>query len=184
VAELKGATLVFDLESQRLVHEVGGWEHAGRLGLAAAVTLDAETGRIQRFVEADAPRLIECLRGAGRVIGCNLIGFDYLVLAPYGLDPSELAEPGRTLDLLDSLARALGYRVPLENVASATLGEHKSADGVAAVAWYRQGLLEKVLDYCEQDVRVTHRLWEHGRSQKYVRCRDANFRLRQVPVSW
>jgi DEAD/DEAH box helicase domain-containing protein len=135
-------------------------------------------------VESDAAVLIGELRRAGMVIGCNLLGFDYGVLAPYGLDPLELAAPGRTLDLLDSLHRAAGIHVALDNVAAATLGVHKSADGLAAVAWYRQGLIEKVLDYCEQDARVTHRLWEYGRTHHLVRIRDTAFRLREIPVTW
>lgn len=180
MVERKGPTLVFDLETQRLVHEVGGWANAAQLGLAAAVTLEAGSGAIRRYTEKEVQPLIESLTSAERVIGCNLLGFDYAVLAPYGFAPSGVD----TLDLTDHLARILGVHLALENLVSATLGEHKAADGLAAVTWYRQGQIEKVLDYCEQDVRVTHRLWEHGRRNKVVRYRDASFRLREVHVSW
>jgi DEAD/DEAH box helicase domain-containing protein len=77
----------------------------------------------------------------------------------------------------------VGFHVSLENVAAATLGGEKSADGVAAVAWYRQGKIDKVLDYCEADVRLTFDLWQHGRRLKIVRYRDSGFRLREVPVA-
>ena len=177
-------TLVFDLETQKLVHEVGGWDKVSLLGLAAAVTLEAETGRVRHYVESDAPALIADLNDAGRVIGYNILGFDYPVLSGYGFDPFELGAPGRTLDLSDTLYRALGIHVSLENVAAENLGVHKSADGLAAVAWYRQGLVEKVLEYCEEDVRITHQLWEYGRRQRSVRYRDSGFRLRDVPVLW
>jgi DEAD/DEAH box helicase domain-containing protein len=175
-------TLIFDVETQRLAHEVGGWGNVDRLGLAAAVTLDAQTGEVARFAEADAPALIEHLADAELIVGYNLLRFDYPVLRPYGLEPEELA--GRTIDLLDHLYRSLGFHVSLDNVASATLGEHKSADGLAAVTWYRQGLLDRVFEYCEQDVRLTGRVWEHGRAQRQVRFRDRDFRLREVPVAW
>jgi DEAD/DEAH box helicase domain-containing protein len=181
---LNGPTLVFDLETQRLAHEVGGWGNVSRLGLSAAVTLDAQSGIIRRYIEKDAPGLITDLLGAGRVIGYNILGFDYAVLEPYGLDTFELSAAGRTIDLADSLYRALGFHITLDNVASATLGLSKPADGLAAVQWYRQGFIEKVLDYCEQDVRVTHQLWEHGRTHRRVRIRDTAFRLRDVPVAW
>jgi DEAD/DEAH box helicase domain-containing protein len=181
---MTGATLVLDVETQRLAQEVGGWAFVDRLGLAAAVTLDVLTGEVRRYVEADAAALVQQLTDAARIVGYNLIRFDYRVLRPYGFDPSELLLERRTIDLLDHLYRALGFYVSLDNVASATLGAAKSADGFAAVTWYRQGLIEKVLDYCEQDVLITNRLWQHGLRTHVVRIRDRNMRLRDVPVVW
>lgn len=179
---MAGRILIFDVETQRLAQEVGGWGHVDRLGLAAAVALDAQTGDVLRFAEADAPALIGQLNNAELVVGYNLLRFDYPVLRPYGFDPTNVLD--RTIDLLDHLYRSLGFRVSLDNVANATLGEHKSADGLAAVSWYRQGLIDRVFEYCEQDVRVTGRVWEHGRVRRQVRFRDKDFRLREVPVAW
>lgn len=178
---MSGPTLVFDLETQRLAHEVGGWGHVERLGLAAAVLLEVETSVAAHYTEAEAPALIERLASAGRVIGYNLLRFDYAVLRPYGLAPGL---EGRTTDMLAELHRALGFYLPLDNLAAATLGETKTADGLAAVRWYRQGQIEKVLAYCEQDVRLTWRLWEHGRVRRQVQYRDRDHRLRSVPVRW
>ncbi len=113
----------------------------------------------------------------------NLLRFDYTVLRPYGFDPARLL-PEQTTDLLEHLTRTLGFHVSLDNVASATLGARKSADGLAAVSWYRQGEIAKVLDYCEEDVRITARLWEHGRAHRQVAFRDRDYRLRAVPVAW
>ncbi len=172
--------LVLDLETQRLAQEVGGWAHVELLGLAVAVTLDVEAGTVRRFVEADAPQLVRHLSRADAIIGYNVLRFDFAVLRPYGFQPEGIA----TIDLLDHLYRRLGFHVALDNVANATLGEQKSADGIQAVTWFRQGELEKVFAYCESDARLTHRLWEHGRNNRSVRFRDRDFRLRQVPVSW
>ncbi len=181
---MTGAPLVLDVETQRLAQEVGGWAFVDRLGLAAAVTLDVQTGDVRRYVEADAPALVQQLTGAATIVGYNLIRFDYQVLRPYGLDPSDLLIGRRTIDLLDHLYRALGFYVSLDNVAGATLGAAKTADGFAAVAWYRQGLIDKLLDYCEEDVLITNRLWQHGLRTHAVRIRDRNMRLRDVPVVW
>jgi DEAD/DEAH box helicase domain-containing protein len=181
---MSGATLVLDVETQRLAQEVGGWAFVDRLGLAAAVTLDVLTGEVRRYTEADATALVQHLTDASRIVGYNLIRFDYQVLKPYGLNPADLLRERRTIDLLDHLYRALGFYVSLDNVAGATLGAAKSADGFAAVTWYRQGLIDKVLDYCEQDVLLTSRLWQHGLQTHVVRIRDRNLRLRGVPVAW
>jgi len=178
-----GSTLVFDLETKRLAQEVGGWSNIDKLGLAAAVLLVVETDETHRFVEQDAEELIGQLLKADQVVGFNIVRFDYQVLRPYGLTPvPDLI--GRTVDLLDHIYQSLGYRISLDNLAEATLGERKSADGLAAVKWYREGKLDQVLDYCEQDVRITHRLWEYGRQNGQIKYRDREFGLHTLPVSW
>jgi DEAD/DEAH box helicase domain-containing protein len=69
-------------------------------------------------------------------------------------------------------------------LAGATLGAAKSADGLQAVRWYRQGRIEEILDYCQQDVQVTRQLYEYGKQQKHVKFQDRNYRTKMVPVSW
>jgi DEAD/DEAH box helicase domain-containing protein len=180
---LNGGTFVFDLETKNLAHEVGGWTNIDKLGLAAAVLLHVETGEVFRYVEQDASALIAQLMGADQVVGFNVKRFDYEVLRPYGLvqDP-ELIQ--KTIDLLDHIYHYLGFRLSLDNLAEATLSESKSADGILAVQWFREGKIDQVLDYCEQDVHVTHRLWEYGREKGHVNYRDRDFRLQRVPVTW
>ena len=178
-----GNTLVFDLETKRLAHEVGGWSNIDKLGLAAAVLLVVETNETYHFLEQDAEELIRQLLKADQVVGFNVVRFDYQVLRPYGLTPgSDLID--RTVDLLDHVYRSLGFRISLDNLAGATLGEHKSADGLAAVKWYREGKLDRVLEYCEQDVRITHRLWQYGRQNGQIKYRDRDYSLRTLSVSW
>ena len=180
---LNTGTIVFDLETKNLAHEVGGWSNIDKLGLAAAVLLHAETGEIFRYVEQDANELIAKLLNADQVVGFNVVRFDYDVLRPYGLSQNpNLIQ--KTIDLLDHLYQDLGFRLSLDNLAEATLNETKSADGIIAVQWFREGKINQVLDYCEQDVLVTHRLWEYGRENGHVKYRDRNFRLQRVPVSW
>jgi DEAD/DEAH box helicase domain-containing protein len=52
------------------------------------------------------------------------------------------------------------------------------------VRWYKEGRIQEILDYCQQDVEVTRQLYEYGRLHKHVRYRDRNYRARQVQVSW
>ena len=72
----------------------------------------------------------------------------------------------------------------MDDVAAATLGESKSADGLQAVRWFRQGQLDKVTDYCRRDVEVTWKVYEFGRQNGYIRYRDRNWRVHQLPVRW
>lgn len=174
-------TIVFDLETKKLAEEVGGWSHIADMGLACAVTLNTATGEFGRFLEADASILVAALQDAALVVGFNLKRFDYTVLQPY---TTERLADLPTLDLLEHVERALGFRLPLDELARATLGVQKAADGVLAVQWFRQGRVEDVLDYCQQDVTVTRDLYEHGRLHKHLKYRDRRGRLRQVNVTW
>ncbi|MFQ6102640.1 MAG: DEAD/DEAH box helicase, partial [Anaerolineae bacterium] len=65
-----------------------------------------------------------------------------------------------------------------------TLGTAKTADGLQAIRWFRQGRIDKVLEYCQQDVEVTRQLYEFGRANGYVQYRDNRWRIRKVPVHW
>jgi DEAD/DEAH box helicase domain-containing protein len=177
------STVVVDLETQRLAQEVGGWSNIDRMGFAAGVLFEHETEHIQQFLEPDVPHLLDCLQSAEQVVGFNLLRFDYTVLKPYGLQvgPELIA---KTIDMLQVIERSLGFRLPLASLAEATLGEGKSADGMQSVRWFREGKLDQVLKYCEQDVRVTHRLWVHGRDQGYLCYFDRRGAIQRVDVSW
>ena len=78
----------------------------------------------------------------------------------------------------------LGWRPSLDAIASATLGETKSADGLQAVRWYRQGQLDKIAEYCKRDVEVTWRVYDFGRMNGFVQYRDRRYRIQKVPVNW
>ncbi len=173
--------LVFDLETKHLADEVGGWNHIARMGLACAVTLDMGTGEFKRYVEADAPRLADDLNEAALVVGFNVRRFDYAVLQPYTTH-NLLAIP--TVDILEHVQRTLGFRVGLDALARATLGTTKSASGTQAVRWFREGRLEEVFEYCEQDVSVTRSLYEYGLARKHLKYHDRARRVRVVPVRW
>jgi DEAD/DEAH box helicase domain-containing protein len=171
----------FDLETQRDFNEVGGRENLRQAGLSVAVTYSTATGQYRHYTEASIADLITELRSADLVVGFNLLGFDYEVLRGYSDLPLETLP---TLDLLDHIARRIGFRVSLEAIANATLGDTKLADGSQALRWWREGKLKELAEYCQHDVEVTRRVYEFGRAQGYVQYRDRNYRIQKVPVNW
>jgi DEAD/DEAH box helicase domain-containing protein len=173
--------VVFDLETQRSIQEVSGRRNIHRLGLSVAVTYSSADDAFHHYTEDSVPKLIAELQGAGRVIGFNLLGFDYRVLSAY---TSTRLSGLPTLDMLDHISRRLGFRVGLDALAEATLGSSKSADGLQAIRWWRTGEMEKLFAYCELDVEITRQLYEFGQRQKYVQYRDRRRGLRRVPVNW
>lgn len=175
------STLIFDLETQYLADEVGGWDNIAKMKLACAVTYNLDSGQFTRYRETDVNQLLTDLRAATRVVGFNIQRFDYEVLRPYaGGQPLQLP----TVDLLVDIYTMLGFRLSLDAVASATLGHSKSADGVAAVRWFRDGQIDKVLDYCQQDVQVTLDLYRFGQQNKHVKYKDKFGRVKLVAVRW
>jgi DEAD/DEAH box helicase domain-containing protein len=86
--------------------------------------------------------------------------------------------------MMQDLAASLGFRLSLDSVATATLQVSKSADGLQAVRWYRQGLIDQVLDYCQQDVEITKRVHEFGQQNRFVYYWDRQYQRQMVPVSW
>jgi len=124
---------------------------------------------------------VDELCSADLVVGYNVLEFDYEVLRGY-VNQSFDAVP--TLDIMEHLARRLGFRVSLDAVATATLRVNKSADGLQAIRWYRQGLIDKVLTYCQKDVEITRQLHEHGTQYKVVYFWNKQYQRQMVQVSW
>ncbi|MBN2289053.1 MAG: DEAD/DEAH box helicase [Candidatus Glassbacteria bacterium] len=156
---------VLDIETQRLAEEVGGWANKHLMRLSVAVMQDLATGEMLTFTEADVDSLLEHLSAADLVVGFNLIDFDYQVMRAYGpFDFSRL----NTFDILQDIHRRLGYRLSLGELGEKTLGVRKTADGLQAVEWFRLGEIEKIIQYCAADVRLTARLFEHGLREGYL----------------
>jgi DEAD/DEAH box helicase domain-containing protein len=64
------------------------------------------------------------------------------------------------------------------------LGEAKAGGGLQALRWWKAGRLDLIEQYCRQDVEMTRRLWELGRRQGYLLCRDRAERTVRVQVRW
>jgi DEAD/DEAH box helicase domain-containing protein len=171
----------FDVESQKLFHEVGGRD-ASRLLLACGVTWSTARNDFAVYWEQDAAALIAELKSADRVIGFNIIGFDYEVLKPYARH--ENFRSFRSTDMLQDVYRSLGFRLSLDSIARATLGISKSSDGVQSVQWFRNGELDKVAEYCKSDVDITRRVYEFGREHGYVHYYSKLGSKLKVAVPW
>ncbi|MDX1378032.1 MAG: ribonuclease H-like domain-containing protein [Anaerolineales bacterium] len=171
----------FDLESQKLFQEVSGRDPS-KLLLACGVTWSTERNDFAVYWEDDVQALIAELRSADRVIGFNIISFDYQVLKPYA--PQENFRAFRSTDILQDIFRTLGFRISLDSIAKATLGTTKTADGVKSVEWFREGHLDKVADYCKGDVDITRQVYEFGRDNGFVHYYSKMGSKLKVSVNW
>ena len=60
---------------------------------------------------------------------------------------------------IGDIYQRLGYRISLDHLALVTLGRKKTADGLQALKWWKQGKLKEIVDYCKQDVKITNDLF-------------------------
>jgi DEAD/DEAH box helicase domain-containing protein len=173
--------LVFDLETQRSFQDVGGRTAMRQLGMSVGVVYSFRDDRFRAYFEAEANQLITTLRQAELVIGFNLLGFDYEVLKGYQDVPLEQAP---TLDIMVDLHAKLGFRPKLDSVVQATLGAAKTADGLQALAWWKEGRLDLIEKYCSEDVRLTRDLYLFGKRNRHMLVSRYSGSPIKVVVDW
>ncbi len=172
----------FDLETQRSANDVGGWDKKADMLMSVGVTYSTRRGTYHIYPESEVLFLIEELLAADLVIGYNHISFDYEVLMGY--DIRDLKAQTRNLDMLSYLADLLEHRPKLESVASASLGQGKSAVGTDAIKWWRQGKYREVAQYCCYDVKVTKEVYEYGARNGRVAYVNRFNHRDEVAVEW
>ena len=173
--------LFFDLETQKSADEVGGWENAHKMKLATGVVWDSLEEGYFTYLEKEAKQLVEKLRTADRVVGFNVIGFDYAVLQPYAnIDLREIA----TFDMLIDIRKKLGFRLSLNHLAQHTLQAEKSADGLLSLKWWKEGKIEQIKEYCRRDVEITRDLFLFGVKNGYVAYLNKTRGVQQLEVEW
>ena len=152
-----------------------------RLGVSVADAYRYDTDEFVVFTEDTIDGLIDLLGEASLVVGYNILGFDYRVLSAY---TDHNLEELPTFDIMFDLEARLGFRPKLDSVVSATLGEAKTADGLQAVEWWRSGEVQRIIDYCRDDVRVTRDLYDFGKRNRWVYVTRFGGKPRRVEVDW
>lgn len=161
--------VVFDLETQKDFAEVGGRGRNHLLKVSVVAAYAYPDNKFYVYEENAVHKLGELLQEADLVIGYNILNFDYEVLRPYlRYDPHSLP----TLDLLAEVEKVLGHRIGLGALAAATLGTNKTASGLEAIRFWREGLLDKLKDYCIADVRITRDLYEYAQQHGKLYYKD------------
>lgn len=156
--------VVLDIETRNTFQDVGAY-NPSLLEVSLVGVYFYETDSFESFLKEDLPKLWPRLERADRIIGYNLIGFDYPCLQTnYTGNIMKLP----TVDLLVEIEKQLGFRIKLDDVAQATLGVGKSGHGLMAVEYWRKGEIDKLREYCLQDVRVTRDVYEHALNQGEV----------------
>jgi hypothetical protein len=169
--------LVLDLETKRSFNDVGGAHNRAALGVSVVGVYHYEGDRFVAYREDAFDALSDTLRAAEQIIGFNLVGFDWPVLA------AELGDWVRdlpTLDLMLEAQKVLGHRISLDSLAQATLGAGKLGSGLDALEYYRMGDWAKLERYCLEDVKLTRDLYEYAKQHGQLFFSKG---LRRAPVA-
>ena len=175
----------FDLETQNLISDfnVVNFSH---LKMSVGVTYNTLREDYNIYTEQNIQSLIHELLVADAIVGFNHQIFDYGVLSAYmpALAYENLKKV-KSLDMYLYIQDKIVHGISLDSVAKATLNTAKTGTGVEAVEWYRQGKIELIKEYCQNDVRVTKELYDFGCKHGYVRYIDKySLEQKSVTVDW
>lgn len=151
--------IVFDIET------IGDIRDLTTMKVTVVSIYEYEHDRYQSFDEHELGNLWPILERAERLIGFNSLHFDLPILGRnYTGDLTKIPH----LDILKVVKESTGNRIKLNDIARATLQIEKSADGLQAMEWYKQGKIDEIKKYCEQDVKVTKDVYDFGLKNKML----------------
>ena len=191
--------VVVDVEIQKTIEETpGGWDATDQLGVAVACVWEYRTQRMRTYGPEDVVQLQERLLKADRISGFNIWNFDFPVIWGFSKEQwkkfkedtacvRSVLQP-KTDDMLRRIWQALnldpdrfepkthgGWK--LDDVAEATLGACKIGCGGDTPKWYQKGLIQKVVNYCADDVALERDLTDYVECYGRVLNRDKVLRL-------
>jgi DEAD/DEAH box helicase domain-containing protein len=187
--------VVVDVEIQKTIEETpGGWDATDKLGVAVACLWQYSDRRMRVYGPDDVVALRERLLRADRISGYNIWNFDFPVI--WGIPkPVWLGDEGvlgvdqfryglkkelepKTNDILRRIWVAQGFDPDvwqrgmggskLDDVAGATIGARKIGNGADAPVWYQAGQVQRVVNYCADDVAVERDLADFVDRYEYV----------------
>lgn len=181
--------VVFDVETRLSASEVGGWGKADKMGVSIAVAYDSADDAFHAYQQDELDGLFERMCAANLVVGFNCLRFDYAVLWPFAANYPKMANRKNlrflpSLDLLERIHRSLGCRVSLDNLGRATLDAPKSANGLQALAWWKEGRLDEIEKYCRKDVELTRDLYLRGLKDGFLLFTNKAGQKARVPVDF
>ncbi len=158
--------ITFDIETEGSFQSQGDFSN---LEVTVVGIYDSDTKELTGFYKDELHKLWPILESADLIVGYNSDHFDIPILNKYYA--GDLTK-FKSVDLLKEIKAVLGRRLKLDGVADATLGKKKTGNGLDAVEWWKQGLKEKVMQYCLDDVAITDELYRYAMKHKKLKYKD------------
>lgn len=169
--------VVFDIETQNIFQDVESNDPTA-LDISVVSAYDKGTDKYTTVTIDELERLWPIMERADVLVGYNSNHFDIPILNKYY--PGDLTHI-KSIDLLEDIRNSLGRRLRLDSVAEATVGAKKSASGLQAVRWWREGKIDEIKKYCEQDVKVTKKVFEFALENGKVMYKEGRKKI-DIPL--
>jgi DEAD/DEAH box helicase domain-containing protein len=169
--------VVFDLETQNAFFDTEARDVLS-LDISVASFYDSGTDEYLTIVVDELERAWPVIERAEVLVGYNSNHFDIPLLNKYY--PGDLSNI-KSVDLLEDIKNSLGRRIRLDSVAEATVGKKKSGNGLQALRWWREGKIDQIKKYCEQDVKVTKEVFEYALKNGKILFKDKG-KVKEVPI--
>jgi DEAD/DEAH box helicase domain-containing protein len=150
--------VVFDIETRNFFGDVGKNDPT-LLDIAIVAIYDSETDTYTTYLEEELGKLWPILERTDILIGYNSEHFDVPLLNKYY--PGDISKI-KMIDILKEIRASYGRRMKLDQVAEGTLGKNKSGHGLDTMAWWRKGEIDKIRNYCIDDVKLTKEIYDYA----------------------
>ena len=157
--------IVFDIETKDCFDDVGGQENLHQLSLSVVALYSYNQDKYFCFDEHQLAEAEKIFQEAGLLIGFSSKRFDVPILDKY-FSFSLAAVPH--YDILEEVEKSFGRRVGLTAIAEANVGLTKTSHGLEAIEMYKRGEIEKLKEYCIQDVKITKEIFDLIKKQGYL----------------
>ena len=154
-------TVIFDLETKKTAQEVGGFQNARDMGIAAIGAWRSDTAMYRVWNGDDLGEFIEWCNWAECISGFNHTEFDYKVLGPF--INSYAFKSKMNVDMCTLIKQVTKRFYSLDKVAYDTLGLSKT-DGITgkdAPRLFHEGKMDLLYRYLLDDVQITVKLFYH-----------------------
>ncbi len=169
--------IFLDIETQN-TFQMAGSNDPKDLDLSIMCIYDTKTQTYEDFNIETLPALWPRLESTDIIVTFNGDHFDLPILNKYyNGDLTKF----RHVDLLKEVQKVIGRRVGLDNIAQATLGIGKTGNGLEAITWWKNGEVDKIIEYCKADVKVTKDVYDYAMKEKILFYSDGTER-RTIPV--
>lgn len=169
--------IYLDIETQNTFQMVGSNDPKD-LDLSIMCIYDTKTNEYESFNIETLPTLWPRLESTDIIVTFNGDHFDLPILNKYyNGDLSKF----RHVDLMKEVQKVIGRRVGLDNIAQATLGIGKTGNGLEAITWWKNGEVDKIIEYCKADVKVTKDVYEYAFKERQLFYSDGNEK-RVIPI--
>lgn len=135
-----------------------GWDYPATMGIACICVYEYTTDTVRTFGEYEMEAFQRLIDSHDVAVGFNNIKFDNAVLRTADIT----IDDKKCYDIFAEIQKQLGFvkGCRLDDCVKANFPSHagKNGDGAMAPVLWQQGYKTRVIDYCQNDVRLTKML--------------------------